>query len=488
MRVGSLKWIALCASVIFSATSVAVAEWSAVERLADISLAAVAGRIEVVHINGHLSHLEYYKSQAELLDSRQQLPDWSLTIAEAKPYGSLESLGGGRFRKGTGAGGLILQFDTQSSILNLLPYHAVILHGAWRGDWQLALADERLARQQDNLVLGPLNGAKGKEAFSLQHLPASFDRARVRYLVFRLESATGSFELTGVNLHRSLVSAQQTGRAAWLWDTRRVFGHEQVVLKKLQRHAITRLYLQVDDQLQRYTPFLRLARAAGVEVYALDGAPDAHLQSAALLRRIALVAAFNRDHPQLAFSGFQLDVEPYLQKDFSLDQARHVASYLALLDEARRQAGAQLPLSAAIPFWFAQVTTPGRDLAQEVLLRVDEVVVMAYRRDYDQVVQISTPILAAGEWAGKPVWLGIELTSLADEEHLVLRPTAVGEQSDVELAGRRWRVASSYQVKGDMLSFAGAPELLPARLKQRPAFRSFQGWVLHSLEVLEPTL
>jgi len=480
-----VKLVAISIGVVFLVMPVSAADWSAVQRLADSKLAAAAGRIEVVRINGQFSHLEYYRSQVELADLRPQLPDWSLPMVELKPYGSLKPLGGGRFYKGKGAGGLLLQLVSRPGSVSLLPYHTVTLQGAWCGDWLLAVADERLEQLQDNHLLGALTSDSGSQTFSLLQLPASFDRGRGRSFVFRLDSATGSLELKGITLQRSVVSDHQAGRAAWLWDTRRVIGHEQVMLRQLQRHAITRLYLQVDDHLSRYIPFLRLAHAAGVEVYALDGAPDAHLQNSALLGRIALVAAFNRDHPQLAFSGFQLDVEPYLQKDFSLDQARHVASYLALLNDARRQAGPAMPLSAAIPFWFAQVATAGRDLAQEVLQRVDEVVIMAYRREYEQVVQISTPILAAGEWAGKPVWLGIELTPLADEEHVVLLPAAESEHSDLELAGRRWRIVNSYQVKGNTLSLAGAQELLPALLKQRPPFSSFQGWVLHSLEVLE---
>lgn len=486
MRIAGMALSAMSAAVIFLVTSVAAADWSAVMRLADNDLAAVAGRIEVVRVNGQVSHLEYYHAQTDRHGPQQQLPNWPLPIVEPRPYGSLTSVENGRFFKSKGAGGLLLKLDRQSGDLNLLPYHSITIHGVWRGAWQLAVADERLAQQQDNYLLGALTRDVGSQTFSLQQLPASFDRARGRYLVFRLESAAGSLELKGVTLQRETVAGQQVGRGAWLWDMRQVIGHEQAVVEKLQRYAITRLYLQVDDHLQRYLPFLQRARAAGVAVYALDGAPDAHLQSEVLLRRIAAVAAFNRAYPQFAFSGFQLDVEPYLQKDFSVDQPRHVTAYLALLDEARRRAGVHLPVSAAIPFWFDHVATAGRDLAQEVLRRVDELVVMAYRRDYGEAVKISTSILAAAEWAGKPVWLGVELTALPDEDHLELLPALVGEQSDVELAGRRWRAARSYQVKGAELSFAGAQELLPALLKQRPEFGSFQGWVLHSLEVLEP--
>lgn len=487
MRLICLQSVTAILWVVWLATAATAADWEAVRRLADTRLAAVAGRIEIVRINGRLSHLEYYQQPVETPVLPSPLPQWSLPAVEPIPYGALEVVGNGTFRKGSGPGGLLVPLAPQSGTLNLLPYHVVTIDSTSQGVWQVALADEQLVRQQDNWLLGSLASVSGQQTFSLSAVPATFDRAKGRYLVFRLESAAGSLALKNITLRRLAVNNRATGRGAWLWDTRQLYGHEQALLEKLQRHAITRLYLQVDDQLQRLAPFLRLARAQGVAVYALDGAPDAHLQSEALLRRIASVAAFNRAYPHLAFSGFQLDVEPYLQKDFSLDRSRHVTAYVALLDAARRQAGANLPISAAIPFWFDQVATPGRDLAQEVLQRVDEVVVMAYRRDYEQVLQISTPILAAGEWTGKPVWLGVELTPLADEEHQVLVPVASTEPGVIELGGRRWRVARSYQVKGASLSLAGAPALLPGLLRQQPPFSSFQGWVVHSLEVLEST-
>lgn len=487
MRLACLQGVVSILWVVWLATAAFAADWEAVRRLADTRLAAVAGRIEVVRINGQLSHLEYYQQPVETPVLPSPLPQWSLPAVEPIPYGSLEVVGNGTFRKGSGPGGLLVPLAPQAGTLNLLPYHVVTIDSTSQGVWQVALADEQLVRQQDNWLLGSLASASGQQIFSLAAVPATFDRAKGRYLVFRLASTAGSLGLKNITLQRTAVNNRAIGRGAWLWDVRLLLGHEQALLEKLQRNAISRLYLQVDDQLQRLTPFLRLARAQGIAVYALDGAPDAHLQSEALLRRIASVAAFNRAYPQLAFSGFQLDVEPYLQKDFSLDQSRHLAAYLALLDAARRQAGVNLPISAAIPFWFAQVATPGRDLAQEVLQRVDEVVVMAYRREYEQVLQISTPILAAGEWAGKPVWLGVELTALPDEDHLVLLPAAVGDRSDLELAGRHWRSAHQYQVKGATLSFAGAPELLPGLLQQRPPFGSFQGWVVHSLDLLEAT-
>jgi len=98
VRVEGLKWIALCVNIVFLATPVAAADWSAVERLADNDLAAVAGRIEVVRVNGQVSHLEYYHAQTDRTGPQQQLPNWPLPIVEARPYGSLTSVGNGGFK------------------------------------------------------------------------------------------------------------------------------------------------------------------------------------------------------------------------------------------------------------------------------------------------------------------------------------------------------------------------------------------------------
>lgn len=466
-------------------SAVFAADAKTVDQLVNVRLAAVAGRIEVVSVNQQLSHLEYYQQIREQADVPLTFPHLTIPLPTPRTYGSLESLGNGRFRRGHGNAGLLFELAPAAGGQNLLPYQAVTLTGNMHGIWQVAMADERLAVLQDNLPLGRLALQGGRQTFSLDNLPATFDLGRVKYLVLRLEGASGTLALSGLAASRNRQGNGTAERAAWLWSSRQVPGNEQVVLERLQRHAIKRLYLQIDDDLQRFEPFLRRARAQGVTVYALDGAPDSHLQSAAILKRIESVTAFNRTCPQAAFSGFQLDVEPYLLQDFALDRQRHVAAYLALLDAARSRVGSSLSLSVALPFWFSRVPTRHKDLAQEVLNRADEVVVMAYRRNYEEVLQLSTPILAAGERAGKPVWLGVELTSLPDEEHQVLVPAGPDEHPALVLAGRRWKVSHTYQVRGSALSFAGAPALLVPFLQKKPAFSSFKGWAVHSLDVMD---
>lgn len=56
-----------------------------------------------------------------------------------------------------------------------------------------------------------------------------------------------------------------------------------------------------------------------------------------------------------------------------------------------------------------------------VMDRVDEVAVMSYRTDVDELIAISDDLLRYGALARVPVWLALETTTLLTERHVVLR-------------------------------------------------------------------
>jgi hypothetical protein len=78
-------------------------------------------------------------------------------------------------------------------------------------------------------------------------------------------------------------------------------------------------------------------------------------------------------------------------------------------------------LSMVIPFWFASTIHGDRPLAFSVMDRVDEVAVMSYRTDVDELVAISDDILRYGAMKHLPVWLALETTNLLPERHVVLK-------------------------------------------------------------------
>lgn len=472
----------LPALALLAALPTSLIDPAAVEQLLDRQLAQQAEVIEVVSAGGRLSHIEYRHDSGPAIKPAP-FPSLHLERPELVCYGTLVQDGKGFRRKGPGPGGLIVDLAGPNSVQSLLPYQTIALSGRVSGRWQLALADQAHLLRDDNVPLAPL-GTGTVQEFPLGQLADRLDLARSRYLVFRMEGKQGRLDLDRVSFSRLPAEVRPTLRGVWLWDRSRVVGREEKVIDDLTAHGMNRLYLQLDDEPHRLIPFLRLAARAKIEVYALDGSAEAVLESAPLLARLGSVREHNRRHPEAPFAGVQLDVEPYLLKDFQLRRDHYLKRYLQVLADAAAVCGSELPLSVAAPFWFAQLRIQGGDFIAQLLEIADEIVVMGYRTSIEEIRAITSDFLAYGERSGTPVLLGLELTPLPDEWHQVLHKTDAAGAGAVVLAGLSWRAGARYQVPGSRLSFAGQYRKLPAILAQAPEFASFQGWVLHSYEVL----
>lgn len=458
----------------------------ALKTLLDPRLAEQAVAIEIVTVAGKLSHIEYTGQQPTATPLPSPLPTLSFRNPRLSSYGSLTKTGHHSYRRtGSGPGGLIFDLATPGQARDLLAYQTLSVTGKIRGNWSLALADVTMATQEDNLLLGKL-GTGDSTSFPLGPTASSLDLSRCRYLILRLDGTSGSLDVHSITFNRNEPPPKHIVHAAWLWDNRLTANNPEQLFKTLFSHNITRIYLQVDDNLEQFFPFLKQAAGQGVSIWALDGSPSGVTDFPPLLRRIDNVAAYNLRHPDATFAGFQLDVEPYLLKDFALRRGYYSAHYLALLEAAATHCHrGSLLLSAALPFWFNQIPINGRNLSWEAVRRVDEVAVMGYRTDYVELLELTRHVLAAGEKLGKPILLGIELTPLPDETHDILKRVSRNDPHAITLAGAQWHTVSSYTVPGSRLSFASQKLSLSNMLKKKPPFISFSGWVLHSAETLE---
>lgn len=473
--------------IAFAANPAFCLDQQALAALVDPVLARQAAVIEVVTVAGKLSHIEYPQSDLKSEPLPSPLPGLSLEKPELIPYGTLEKRGRNRYRRnGPGPGGLLLDLAAPGKFRDLLAYQSLALEGDFSGRWSVALADENLAKRDDNISLGA-PGSSPVSSFQLGSIVDSLDLSRSRYLVFRLEGDGGALDLKRVFFSRS---SQPDGtamlRAAWLWDGRMPVNKPARLFDLLKRHRISRIYLQVNDEPEQLAPFMKEATRRGIAIWALDGSPESVNDFSPLLQRIDAVSAFNRRHPDFPFVGFQLDVEPYLLKDFSRRKGHYSARYLELLDSAGDHCrSGRILLSAALPFWFNQLPVNGRDLAWEALRRLDEAAVMGYRTSYSELLEITRSLLAVGEKLGKPVLLGLELMPVPDETHQVLKRVPAGSPGAVTLAGESWGQVRSYLVSGTRLSFDLNRGALPDMLNEKPPFSSFKGWVLHSVEGLD---
>jgi len=278
--------------------------------------------------------------------------------------------------------------------------------------------------------------------------------------------------------------------AIWLWDLRKIAGKEQEVVSRLRRDLFSRVYLQISRDLEAVRPFLREAAAAGIEVFALDG-ESGHIDDWSYLADdIRRVSEFNASAQGYGFAGIQFDVEPYLKKDFNLRRQHYADQYLKMASELKRLSDGKLKLSFALPFWFHKLLVQNKPLSFLVIDIADEVVLMSYRTTYEDLVSSALADLCYAGAAGKPLFLGLEVTRLPDEHHYVVARDDVYANADrtgnvltIEGASvEKLKPVRTYVVKSEKLSFFRNRDRLSPILKKGIPYKSFSGFVIHSYE------
>ncbi len=361
--------------------------------------------------------------------------------------------------------------------LDALSYHRLRLRGVATGKIIVALTDATLDRHEDNVPVAQVAGA-----FSIDISLASVARKiDWRQLTGVILLADGDTEMTLEEA--SLQSTASTAAAVsapdvgfWVWDYHKALKDPESVMASCLRHGCRRLFLQMprlDDSDVLWTAYVGLfliARKAQIELFALDGYPEAIEDPAALADKVTkLVSRMGLSR----LPGVQLDIEPYLLPDFEADRTTF-NRYLAAIDHVKEALNGQGRLSVVMPFWFTSLMFEDRPIAWAVMDRVDEVAVMSYRTDAREVVRITDDLLRYGQLAGVPVWLALETIPLPVERHIVLKPETRADLADGYLnAGRRtlvlgpltergpeepiqwFRIHHRYTVRPETITFAG---------------------------------
>jgi len=215
-------------------------------------------------------------------------------------------------------------------------------------------------------------------------------------------SSAGSAGLTAVPVNT---------RAMWVWDD----GSAADVVTWAARHGVSEIFAYVSPSiltnggLARLQQMKQRADSSKIKLRALGGDSSWTTDHAAALawqKTVVLTGLFD---------GIHLDVEPYLTVGWGDDMQATERSYLQLLDKMR--AAGKLGVEADVPFWFGQYQVGGKNLADEVLKRVNAVTVMSYRDTAtgpNSMLAVSQDWLVRGAAAGKRVRLGAETGRLAD--------------------------------------------------------------------------
>jgi hypothetical protein len=200
-------------------------------------------------------------------------------------------------------------------------------------------------------------------------------------------------------------------RAMWLWGD----NPAAEVVTWAARHGVTEIFVYVspsvltNGDLARMQQMKQRADALKIKLRALGGDSSWTTDPAAALAWQRTVVTTG------IFDGIHLDVEPYLTARWTTDLQATEQSYLTLLD--RMRTGSKLPVEVDVPFWFGEYRVGTKNLADEVLKRVNAVTVMSYRDTAtgpNSMLAVSQDWLARGTAAGKRVRLGAETGRLTD--------------------------------------------------------------------------
>lgn len=209
-------------------------------------------------------------------------------------------------------------------------------------------------------------------------------------------------------------------KATWLWDTSLIstLENRQAVLQFAKEQSIGRIYVQVNPDVAKntYRAFIQEAAQAGIQIHALDGAPNwiRSDQQQYIVSMVKWVKDYNASVLENErFSGIQVDIEPYVLPEWHNERDVTVSSWITAMtlftNEVKHDS--TLTVSAALPFWLHEISIPDESsirLNAKFIGMLDEVTLMSYRDQAEALIEITADDLALADQLGKKVFVGVE--------------------------------------------------------------------------------
>ncbi|MCU6792366.1 hypothetical protein OB236_09520 [Paenibacillus sp. WQ 127069] len=258
-------------------------------------------------------------------------------------------------------------------------------------------------------------------------MKCSLSRLAIKAVVLSLAVTFVFFSsLTGF-VSKSYAEDQQIV-ATWLWNTYSIWKEKDKTLDFLGRNGINLLYLQIDVDIPSdvYSTFIREAENRGIKVHALGGSPEWVLpeQQGKLYQFIDWVNTYNNSVlPSERFNGIHLDVEPYVLPQWRSDPDKMLGLWMDTISGFVQQVKADTHLTTGVdlPVWLDRFNVPdgygGRTtLSDWMIRRLDQISLMAYIDNAEDIIKSVSNELVEAEKASKPVIIGVE-TLNNNEEH-----------------------------------------------------------------------
>jgi hypothetical protein len=355
-----------------------------------------------------------------------------------------------------------------STAIDVLSYATVALKGHTAKPVTLALAHDL---DQPAVPLITVIGHFDIRV-ALKPIIARLDPTHITTIVFEADAGETTLTIERFLLERTSTLSKTGPRTGfWVWDYRAAVTDPEALIEDCRRAGVTRILVQMPDKndpaalWSAYARLLDRAASSGLEAFALDGYPEAIYDPAPLMEKISRLRLLL---PQGHMNGVQLDIEPYLLAQFSDPQ--DYSLYLRAIEKIKASVGDHARLSIVMPFWFSAKTVHNRPLDFELMDRVDEVAVMSYRTDLDDLRDITEHTLRYGDVVGVPIWLAVETRPLPVDRQVTLvhEPRLNLANAYLDRAGRRlvfmvpppgqtegFRVAHEITVRPERLTFAG---------------------------------
>ena len=338
--------------------------------------------------------------------------------------------------------GLRLPLQRQGQLLDALSYTTLHLRGTATGRATFSLVDHETDRREDNVPVITVTGPFDLHV-SLREAGRRLDLRRLSALVVMADGGDVQLALEECTLIRETDAARSSpGVGFWVWDYRAAITDPHAMIKACQNAGCSRVLIQIpeiseDETLwASYATLFPFAKARHIDAFALDGYPEAIQEPGVLADKVKrLLALVHWD----AIAGVQVDIEPYLLPGFFADESGP-RRYLETIDHLKEAIAGRTRLSVVMPFWFTSPTVQGRPIAYSVIDRVDEVAIMTYRTEIDEIQAIADDTLRYGTLAQVPVWLAVETTPLPVERHVVLRREGRREFADAYVDDDRHRL------------------------------------------------
>ena len=287
--------------------------------------------------------------------------------------------------------GLRLPLQRQGQLLDALSYTTLHLRGTATGRATFSLADHETDRREENVPVITVTGPFDLHV-SLREAGRRLDLRRLSALVVRGDGGDVQLELEECTLIRDPDTARtSTGVGFWVWDYRAAIMDPHAMIKACQNAGCSRLLIQIpaiseDETLwASYATLFPFAKARHIDAFALDGYPEAIQEPGVLAAKVKrLLALVHGD----VIAGVQVDIEPYLVPGF-FDDESGPRRYLGTINYLKEAIAGRTRLSVVIPFWFTSRTVQGRPIAYSVIDRADEVAIMSYRTEIDEILAIA---------------------------------------------------------------------------------------------------